>query len=82
MKRFQDFKNFDKKLRSVIKDKDPTSLPIIPTLPPKHMKLFKNHLDYIFVEKRRLLLQEYIQDLCKHQLFRRQECTRNFLQID
>lgn len=82
MKRYQDFKKFDKELREIIKEKDPSSIPIIPPMPPKHLKLFKNHLDLVFVEKRRLLLQRYIQNVCKHQLFRRQQCTMKFLQID
>ena len=82
MKRFQDFDNFDKEIRSIIKQNDPSSLQILPSLPPKYSKLFTNHLDYSFVEKRRILLQEYIQNICKHSLFRRQECTLRFLQID
>lgn len=81
MKRFQDFNNFDKELRQIIKENHPSSLPLIPSFPPKHLKLFKDHLNYIFVEKRRLLLQTYIQNICKNPLFRRQECTLKFLQV-
>eukprot|EP01083_Nonionella_stella_P039589 107655_1 len=82
MKRFNDFRAFDEELRSFLNDNHPSTLALLPPLPPKHSKLFTNHLDWGFVEERRLLLQKYIQTICNYPLFRRHELTLNFLQID
>ena len=82
MKRFQHFVNFHKLLRQTIKTNYPSKLSLLPSLPPKYSKLFTDHLDYRFIEKRRSSLQAYIQQICKIPLFQRQECTLRFLQIE
>lgn len=82
MKRFQDFTVFDNEIRAAITNDYPNELSLLPPLPPKYLKILVDHLDQTFIEKRRLLLQCYIQRLCKYPLLRRHDYTLRFLQVD
>lgn len=81
MKRFQDFCSFDTEVRSAITNDYPDDVALLPPLPPKYFKILVDHLDETFIEKRRLLLQCYIQRLCKYPLLRRHDHTLKFFQV-
>eukprot|EP01084_Bolivina_argentea_P290476 498962_1 len=81
MKRFLDFTTFDNELRTAIINDYPNEISLLPPLPPKYMKILVDHLDQTFIEKRRLLLQAYIQRLCKYPLLRRHDFTLKFFQV-
>mmetsp|Transcript_28194 Transcript_28194/g.24915 ORF Transcript_28194/g.24915 Transcript_28194/m.24915 type:complete len:86 (-) Transcript_28194:89-346(-) len=81
MKRFQDFCTFDTEIRTAITNDYPNELSLLPPLPPKYLKILVDHLDQTFIEKRRLLLQCYLQRLCKYPLLRRHHFTLKFLQV-
>jgi len=81
MKRFQDFCSFDTEIRSTIINDYPDDVSLLPPLPPKYFKILVDHLDETFIEKRRLLLQCYIQRLCKYPLLRRHDHTLKFFQV-
>merc|ERR1712173_181596 len=59
----------------------PDDVALLPPLPPKYFKILVDHLDETFIEKRRLLLQCYIQRLCKYPLLRRHDHTLKFFQV-
>ena len=81
MKRFQDFCSFDTEVRSAVTNDYPDDVAMLPPLPPKYFKILVDHLDETFIEKRRLLLQCYIQRLCKYPLLRRHDYTLKFFQV-
>jgi len=81
MKRFCDFSDFENELRLSIMNDYPHEVSLLPPLPPKYFKMVTDHLDETFIEKRRLLLQGFLQSICKHRLLRRHQVTLKFLQV-
>eukprot|EP00484_Ammonia_sp_Unknown_P021162 CAMPEP_0197037114 /NCGR_PEP_ID=MMETSP1384-20130603/14409_1 /TAXON_ID=29189 /ORGANISM="Ammonia sp." /LENGTH=387 /DNA_ID=CAMNT_0042467373 /DNA_START=27 /DNA_END=1190 /DNA_ORIENTATION=- len=81
MKRFQDFTAFDVQIRTAITNDYPNEVSLLPPLPPKYLKILVDHLDQTFIEKRRLLLQCYLQRMLKYPLLRRHDFTLKFLQV-
>jgi len=81
LKRFGDFCKFDAKLRSGIATKYPDCLKLLPKFPPKSSKIFTNHADPVFIERRRILLNSYCQDLIKYPVFRRHQITVDFFLV-
>jgi len=81
LKRFDEFNRFDNEFREAIITNFPDQLNKIPPLPPKYLKVIVDHLDDVFVEKRRLLLQGYLQKLIRYPTFRRHELVSKFLGV-
>jgi len=81
LKRYCDVFKFDANLRSGIAVKYPDCLKLMPTFPPRSSKIFTNHNDPVFIERRRVLLNNYCQDLIKYPVFRRHPVTINFFLI-
>jgi hypothetical protein len=78
LKRYGDVFKFDATLRSEIATKYPECLKLMPTFPPRSSKIFTNHADPVFIERRRVLLNNYCQDLIKYPVFRRHQVTIDF----
>jgi len=81
MKRFMDFVDFDEQLRESLVQTHPADVFRLPTLPPKLLKSLTNHLDLVFIEKRRVLLQVYLRRMIRYPLFRRHPLTLAFLGV-
>lgn len=81
LKRYGDVFKFDANLRSEITSKYPDCLKLMPTFPPRSSKIFTNHADPEFIERRRVLLNNYCQDLIKYPVFRRHPVTIDFFLI-
>jgi hypothetical protein len=65
LKRYSAFTQMDIELRKAHAG-NPTLLAALPTLPAKEIKLFTNHMGENFVEKRRVLLENYLRNMMKH----------------
>jgi PX domain len=63
LKRFAEFREFNVILRNIVADLFPRILRDLPHLPGREPKLLVNHLDPTFIEKRRLLLENYLRVL-------------------
>lgn len=63
LKRFQEFFDLDAKLRAWLDEQQPDLLQYLPALPPREFKVFVDHLDPTFIEKRRILIQSYLRVL-------------------
>jgi len=81
LKRYGDFFKFDANLRSEIAAKYPDCLKLLPKFPPRSSKIFTNHADLEFIERRRVLLNNYCQDLIKYPVFRRHPVTIDFFLV-
>jgi len=78
LKRYQDLVNFHNELCAVVEHSHPNAYKLVPPLPPKHWKIFTDHLSEMFIERRRILLQNYLQRLLKCKLFRKLDVTLDF----
>merc|ERR1719464_677828 len=56
MKRYNDFADYDMRIRAQIAATSPCDIYRLPNLPAKHSKSWTNHLSDKFIEKRRVLL--------------------------
>jgi len=81
LKRYLDMAEFHQQLTNIVRSSHPQAVELIPMFPRKHWKVFTDHFDYTFVEKRRLLLQNYFRHLLKHKLFRKLDVTLMFFQV-
>jgi len=81
MKRFHEFVDFDEQLRAQLSVTNLTSVSQLPKLPPKFNKSWTDHLNPVFIEKRRILLQVYLRRLIRYPLFRRHPLTLTFLGV-
>jgi len=82
MKRFHEFVNFDGQLRALLSVSNPTAVQQLPKPPPKRNKSWTNHLNPVFIEKRRILLEVYLRRLIRFPPFRRHPLTLKFLGVD
>jgi len=82
MKRFHEFVNFDGELRADLSVNKPTAVQQLPKPPPKRNKSWTDHLNPVFIEKRRILLQVYLRRLIRFPPFRRHPLTLSFLGVD
>jgi len=80
-KRYGDFATFDANLRKEIATKYPDCLKFLPPIPPKSSKLLTDHKDPVFIERRRVLLDSYCQNLIKYPVFRRHALAIEFFQV-
>jgi len=80
-KRYGDFKAFDANLRKEIASKYPDCLKFLPPIPPKSSKLLTDHKDPVFIERRRVLLDSYCQNLIKYPIFRRHALAIAFFEV-
>jgi hypothetical protein len=81
MKRFEEFAAFHSKFTQAIVNDYPSDVDKVPPIPEKHLKLWVDHLDPVFIEKRRLLLQSYLRSLVKYKRFRNHYLLLKFLGI-
>jgi len=79
--RYSEFKEFDTALRLFIMEEAAHLITKMPQLPMRQPKMIRNHFQEHFVEKRRLLLESYIQRLIKVREFRRYPLTIKFLGV-
>jgi len=79
--RFSEFKDYDTELREYLTLNAPRLLVKLPQLPMKEPKMIRDHFSEDFIEKRRLLLESYIQRVIKVQEFRRYPLTVKFLGV-
>jgi len=56
LKRFDEFNRFDNEFREAIITNFPDQLNKIPPLPPKYLKVIVDHLDDVFVEKKKIII--------------------------
>jgi len=80
-KRYGDFATFDANLRKEIAAKYPDCLKFLPPIPPKSSKLLTDHKDPVFIERRRVLLDSYCQNLIKYPVFRRHALAIEFFEV-
>jgi len=80
-KRYGDFATFDANLRKEIATKYPDCLKFLPPIPPKSSKLLTDHKDPVFIERRRVLLDSYCQNLIKYPVFRRHALSIEFFEV-
>jgi len=81
LKRYGDVFKFDASLRTEIASKYPDCMKLLPKFPPRSSKIFTNHADPEFIERRRVLLNNYCQDLIKYPVFRRHPVTIDFFLV-
>jgi len=81
LKRFADFHNFDNALRTEVGLMNPLDLSKIPPLTGRIPKLFVDHLNETFIERRRLELDWYVKRLLKFPEIRRHPLTLQFLGV-
>jgi len=81
MKRYHEFVDFNDQLRALMSVTNPSSVSQLPSLPPKHNKSWTDHLNEVFIEKRRILLEVYLRRLIRYPQFRRHELTLKFLGV-
>lgn len=79
--RYSEFKEFDTALRLLLVEEAAHLIPKLPQLPMKQPKMIRDHFAEHFVEKRRLLLESYIQRVVKVREFRRYPLTIKFLGV-
>jgi len=82
MKRFADFVEFDQRLRQHLSISDPFSLSLVPTLCMRQPKVLVDHLDPIFIERRRLELNLYMKKCIKPPRIRQSSVLLVFLQVE
>jgi len=80
-KRYGDFASFDASLRKEIAAKYPDCLKFLPPIPSKSSKLLVDHKDPVFIERRRVLLDSYCQNLIKYPVFRRHALAIEFFEV-
>eukprot|EP00455_Lapot_gusevi_P037453 TRINITY_DN4190_c0_g1_i1.p1 TRINITY_DN4190_c0_g1~~TRINITY_DN4190_c0_g1_i1.p1 ORF type:complete len:315 (-),score=43.67 TRINITY_DN4190_c0_g1_i1:164-1108(-) len=83
LKRYGEFAEFDAALRSYLATQVSLShlIPQLPPLPPKQLKLWVNHLDLLFIEQRRILLEHYLKTLIALPEVNRLRLTLRFLGV-
>jgi len=63
LKRFAHFHDLDSRLRASLQQANPSLLASLPPLPPRHSKWLYNHLHPDFIERRRIMLNVYLQSM-------------------
>jgi hypothetical protein len=81
LKRFEEFVELDRAVRAAVRERHEELLPHLPALPPKQFKLFVDHLNPVFIERRRVLLENYMQILLATPFVRTVEPLLRFLGI-
>lgn len=78
LKRFGQFYEMDQALRTAFQS-DPMFLDLLPAPPARKAKLLNDHMDVGFIEQRRVLLENYMNQLLKHERVVRNEQFLEFI---